>query len=193
MSMLAAPLKDTLARLGLKQAEIAQLLGVSPRTVSLWATGEQAVPGPVQGYLRLLEQASNEIRDREFRRLAERAHRFDEGVYRVTYRGIARGEREADHAIAVLRNGRIVGADRHGGVFRGSFAFSPADGLNTVHLRVEVPADGMLVNGFHAGPEGATVDLVANFKRATPTAKATVQVAGAPIEIELAFIEALPN
>jgi transcriptional regulator with XRE-family HTH domain len=191
MSKLA--LKDWLLRLGLKQAELAQLVGVSPRTVSLWATGEQALPGPVSGYLRLLEDASSSTREREFRRLDERTCRFDEGIYRVTYRGSVRGERETDTAIAVLRSGRIVGADRHGAVFRGSYDFNAEDKTNIVHLRVEIPPDGMLINGFDAGPKGAAVDLVGAFKRASPTAKAVLQVAGMPIEIELSFVEPLPN
>jgi len=191
--MTSTTLKDTLNRLGLKQAELAQLLGVSSRTVSLWATGEQALPEPVAGYLRLLERASGDTRETEFRRLAERASRFDEGIYRVSYRGTARGEQESDTAVAVMRSGRIVGADRHGAVFRGSYDFNPALGTNNVHLRLEIPSGAMLVNGISGGTKGMVIDITAGFKRATPTAKTVVNVAGAPIEIELAYIGPLPN
>lgn len=191
--MTTGSLKDCLARLGLKQAELAQLLGVSPRTVSLWATGEQALPGPVAGYLRLFEQASPETREGEFRRIDERTKTFDEGVYRVTYRGAAKGERETDTAVAVLRNGRILGSDRHGGIFEGSYEFNPADATNNVHLRLTIPPDGMLVTGLSGGPKGATVDITGVFKRAAPITKAIVHVAGAPIEIEMTYVGPLPN
>ncbi|MEQ1710457.1 MAG: helix-turn-helix domain-containing protein, partial [Hyphomicrobium sp.] len=47
-------LKGILDQLGLKQTELARLLDVSSRTVSLWATGETALPGPVAAYLRVV-------------------------------------------------------------------------------------------------------------------------------------------
>ncbi len=188
-----ASLKERLQRIGLKQTELAQLLGISPRTVSLWATGEQALPGPAAGYLRLLEKASASTREAEFRRLEDRHRQFDEGIYLVAYRGSSHGKQDGDAAVAVLRSGRIVGADRHGGVFRGSYDFDPASSLNTLHLRLEVPPFGVLVNGVSGGNKGLSIDIVGSFKRAAPTTKTTVSVADVPIEIELTYVEPLPN
>ncbi|MGL4397314.1 MAG: helix-turn-helix domain-containing protein, partial [Hyphomicrobium sp.] len=125
-------LKAVLERLGLKQAELARLLDVSPRTVSQWATGDQPLPGPVAGYLRLLESADPARRHDEFERLGVRAKTLDEGIYRVVYRGADDGE--GDTALAVLRNGKILGSDPHGGVFMGSYSFDAENDLNTVHL-----------------------------------------------------------
>jgi transcriptional regulator with XRE-family HTH domain len=191
--MSQATLRERLQRLGLKQTELAQLLGVSPRTISLWATGEQALPGPAAGYLRLLEEASSATRDAEFRRLDDRNNQFDEGIYLVSYRGGARGQTDGDSAVAILRSGRIVGADRHGGIFRGSYDFDPSSSLNNLHLRLEVPPFGVLINGVSGGSKGLSVDIIGSFKRASPTTKTTVNVAGVPVEIELTYVEPLPN
>lgn len=191
--MVEAGLKPALDRLGLKQAELARLLDVSARTVSQWATGSQPVPGPVAGYLRLLEAATPDTRKREFERLEDRLKQLDEGVYRIAYHGTASGEEETDHALAVLRNGKILGSDRHGGVFVGSYRFDRARGLNSVHMRIDVPPHGMLVNGYAAGPEGAHIDVSCHIARAEPKARTSVKVAGQPVGVELTYLGPLPN
>ena len=87
-------LKFTLEKLGLKQGELAALLGVAPRTVSQWATGSQPLPGTVAGYLRLFEAARPSTRRRELDRLPSRSKKLDEGIYRIGYHGKANGEAE---------------------------------------------------------------------------------------------------
>ena len=191
-------LKDTLDRLGLKQVELARLLAVSPRTVSLWATGETALPGPVSAYLRVLALAGPAIVAAEVQRLGWRSKMFDEGIYGVTYRGRARNhscdqDQPGGEALAVLRNGKILGSDRWGGIFSGSYEFDPVAGLNKVHVRIDVPPDGELITGFAAGPKGATFDIVVSLERATPKAAATVSVAGEPVDVEFSFLGPLPN
>lgn len=48
-------LREQLARHGLRQRDLADLLGVTPRAVSLWCCGQRAVPGPVVAWFALLE------------------------------------------------------------------------------------------------------------------------------------------
>lgn len=54
--MNAAEFRATIARLGLSQTGAAPVLGVSPRTVRLWATSPTEIPGPVHHLLLALER-----------------------------------------------------------------------------------------------------------------------------------------
>ena len=118
---------------------------------------------------------------------------FDEGIYSLQYTGHHNGEAETETALAVLRNGKVLGSDHLGGVFSGSYEFDAIRETNKMHVRLRVPPEGMLVTGFSAGPSGATIDIVGSFERAAPVSKAVVQVAGEPIEIQLTYLGALPN
>lgn len=185
-------LKEILERLGLRQAELARLLSVSARTVSLWATGGTPLPGPVVAYLRVLQYAGAEVVASELRRLKGRDKMFNEGIYGVSYKGEHMGLLDGDSGLAVLRNGKILGSDR-GGVFMGRYEYDPVHEHNRVHVRMQVPPEGELVTGFSAGPGGAIIDIVAAFERAAPVAAAVVEVAGRPVEIQLTYLAPLPN
>jgi len=185
-------LKVVLDQLGLKQAELARLLDVTPRTVSLWATGETALPGPVAAYLRVI-CGRPEVIQSELQRLSGREKMLSEGIYGLTYRGEEVDGSEGDQALAVLRNGKILGSDRFGGVFMGSYEFDMKREINRVHVRMQVPPEGELVTGFSAGPDGAILDIVGSFERAEPSARTIVEVAGRPVEITLSYLGPLPN
>lgn len=186
-------LKDILDRLGLRQAELAKLLDVSTRTVSLWATGASPLPGPVAAYLGLLQRLPPNALEDELARIAGRNKMLDEGLYSLDYRVSRRGKRDGDSALAALRNGKILGSDRFGGVFAGSYEFDSASQRNNVHVRMQVPPDGELVNGFAAGPAGALLEIVASFERAAPASKACIEIEGRPLEIQLTYLGPLPN
>lgn len=186
-------LKQALERLGLKQIELARLIEVSPRTVSLWATGEVALPGPVAAYLRVLQAAGPDVLAAEFARLDGRKKSFDEGVYTFSYALNGASAESGGDALAVLRSGRIIGSDRFGGVFEGSYHYDPAQQSNLFHVRVKVPPGGELVTGFVGGPDGANLDIVATLERAAPVATATIDVAGKPVDVKLTYLGPLPS
>lgn len=187
------PLQPALDALGLKQGELAALLGVHHRSVSGWARDAKAIPGPVAGYLRLLQAATPEMRKNEFERLADRRKQLDEGVYRIAYTGAAAGDVERGGALAVLRNGRIFGADPHGRVFTGTYDFDPLSSQNLVHLRLQVPPGGVLVNGVMAGRDGTAIDIACTVLRPNPISSAVVNVAGEPVAFEFTFVGPLPH
>ena len=145
-------LKDILDHLGLKQTELARLLDVSSRTVSLWATGETALPGPVAAYLRVV-RSRPDVLHQELKRLEGREKMLDEGIYGFTYKGEHLGVLDGDSALAVLRNGKILGSDRAGGVFAGSYAC--VGGVSSVvpvdlHIRGCPPSPVALLQGLIA-------------------------------------------
>lgn len=186
-------LKRILERIGLKQTELARLLDVSPRTVSLWATGEVNLPGPVAAYLRLLQAAGPDLVATEMSRLTGRPRMFDEGLYALAYQGHDGTPPQGGDALAVLRAGRIIGSDRWGGMFEGSYRYDPKHETNHFHVRMQVPPHGELVTGFTGGPDGATVDFVAVLDRATPVASATIEIEGQPVDLKLTYLGPLPN
>lgn len=186
-------LRVALERLGLKQTELAELLSVSPRTVSIWATGAAALPGPVAAYLRVVQSLAPAQLSLELGRLDGRQRMLDEGIYSLNYRAEIAGQADADDGLAVLRNGRILGSDRWGGVFTGSYLFDPATTSNTVHIRMQIPPGGRLISGYTAGPKGSTLEFVASLERAAPVSTTVVDVAGQPVEVQLTYLGPLPN
>lgn len=186
-------LKATLERLGLRQSELARLVNVSARTVSQWATGDVSLPGPVAAYLRVLEVLSPELLAEEFSRLEGRKRMFDEGIYSLTCRAKDCAPSASETSLAVLRNGKILGSDRQGGLFTGSYEYDAVTQLNKMHVRLQVPPNGILFTGAGAGPSGAVVDIIGAFDRATPASQAMVDVAGEEVELQLIYLGPLPN
>ncbi len=190
---MSSNLKSILKQLGLKQAELAKLLDVTPRTVSQWATGETAIPGPVRGYLRVLGAMPTELRTQEFNRLEERHKMLDEGIYELFYKAPDTEQIPGESALCVLRNGKILGSDRWGGVFEGSYKYDAIRNTNSLHVRLKVPPEGELVTGFSAGPNGATIEVTTTLDRAAPLTQTTVDIADQPVELQMKFLGPLPN
>lgn len=186
-------LRAILERLGLRQSELARLIDVSARTVSQWATGDVSLPGPVAAYLRVLQALPPELLAEEFSRLEGRKRMLDEGIYSLTCRVNDRQMDESDAALAVLRNGKILGSDRQGGLFTGSYEYDAATQRNKMHVRLQVPPNGVLFTGGGAGPGGAVVDIVGAFDRAAPASNAVVDVRGEQVELQLTYLGPLPN
>lgn len=186
-------LKSILKSLGLMQTELAKLLDVTPRTVSQWATGDTALPGPVRAYLRVFTALSEEARNDELGRLKERNKMLDEGIYEVEYKSKSSDQISGESALCVFRNGKILGSDRWGCVFQGSYKFDAVRKSNAVHVRLRVPPEGELVTGFSAGPDGADFDVTAQLDRAAPISQTSVNIAGSAINLQLRFLGPLPN
>jgi transcriptional regulator with XRE-family HTH domain len=183
-------LKRVLDRLGLKQTDFARLLDVSPRTVSLWATGEVTIPGPVRAYLRMLQFADESRRTLEFARLAAQSPCVHDGLYSLRYRPqghpLASGV-EGD-GIALLKAGRIVGSDTGGGKFEGSYRFDST--RQTFHFRVwlRVPPQGQLMTGLETKHAGSLLEVVAEFDRPDPFSSTVAHVEGRPLAVTMAYL-----
>ncbi len=188
-------LKRVLDRLGLKQIEFAQLLDVSPRTVSLWATGTVGIPGPVKAYLRMLQTCEPPRRAAEIARLRTDQPGVDDGLYSLSYAAsVADGvEAVTGDAVALLKAGRIVGSDNGGGTFEGTYRFDTVRQTNHFHVWLRVPPAGELVTGLAAGEAGAIVEVIADLVRPGPVASTVAEVAGRPFGLTLAYLGPLPS
>ncbi len=179
----------------MKQTDFARLLDVSPRTVSLWATGEVTIPGPVKAYLRMLQFADESRRTLEFARLAAQSPGVNDGLYSLRYRPHGQPiEPGADgDGIALLKAGRIVGSDTGGGKFEGSYRFDSV--RQTFHFRVwlRVPPEGQLMTGLDPGQAGSLVEVVAELDRPDPFSSTVVHVEGRPLNVTMAYLGPLPG
>jgi len=118
---------------------------------------------------------------------------LEDGLYGVKYTTVCKDRPDAGNALAVLRDGKILGSDPWGGVFVGSCEFDPDAGLAKVRLQFDVPPDGTLITGFSAGPSGAVLDIVGAVEGASPLAATVVEVEGTPVSVEITYLGPLPN
>ncbi len=182
-------LKPRLAKLGIRQSDLARLIDVSPRTVNLWASGSQPLPGAVAGYLRLLEAAAPGVRQAEFDRLDDRSKHLDEGIYGIRYSSAAAGEQ--GYGMAVLRRGKIAGGDVHGLLLSGSYRFDRIKAVNVVVLTLGITAN----EDTEETPEhnGASQQVAFMVPRAQPIANATVMLGSEAYQLELRYLGPLPE
>jgi hypothetical protein len=101
---------------------------------------------------------------------------LENGIYGLRFAASHDGEPADGSGLAVLRDGKVLGSDPLGAVFTGTYEFDAARQLNRVRLRLDVPPDGVLVTGFSAGATGATLDI-----------------AGAPVGVQIRYLGPLPN
>lgn len=118
---------------------------------------------------------------------------LEDGIYGLRFAATRDGETDDGSGLAVLRDGKVMGSDPLGAVFTGTYEFDPARQLNKVRLRLDIPADGVLVTGFSAGPSGATLDIVGAFAGSSADTTAFIQIAGAPVGVQIRYLGPLPN
>jgi hypothetical protein len=117
---------------------------------------------------------------------------LNDGIYGLAYRSGEAGEVSFSDGLAVLRAGRILGSDKYGGIFKGSCEYDAGAGVSRVHVRFEIPPNGVLITGHCAGSEGAALEVSCVVERPAPCSKATFNVHGQTIAVELTYIGPLP-
>jgi hypothetical protein len=112
-----------------------------------------------------------------------------EGVYGLSFTAPPQADSgERVEGLAVLRGGRVLGSDPHGGVFTGHYYYDAARGEAVIAVRLAIPPNGVLLTGLDAGPDGLLVDISGRFAPAKPVSSGVVDVAGAPIAVELRYV-----
>jgi hypothetical protein len=118
---------------------------------------------------------------------------LDDGIYSLALTAAGFHSEERSSALAVLRGGSILGADRWGGVFSGTYAFDPSMRVERVEIRLAIPPDGDTLTGLKGGPDGASVEFSAVFVGREAVARATVDIGGRLLILELAYVGPLPG
>ena len=182
-------LRQTLEDLSLRQNTFAKLLGVTPRAVTLWLSGERAVPAPVVSYLRLFEHLPPNLRQAELETVLEDGRKMREGMYAITFRS---GE-QTGAAVLVFENGRIYGVDTGAVRYDGGYTYDPiAESVDAV-IRITFPPDVEAVFGVR-NPYEWSYDVTAKFNPNGDSGDVEVETSlGQAIEAQYAFLRALPN
>ena len=118
---------------------------------------------------------------------------FQQGLYKIAYRSLDTKTPETGSALAILRDGKILGSDPNGGVFMGTYAFDLARALSHVELQIDVPPGGELITGFLGGTQGATLNVDGHFQSPNANSKAIINVGSGRIEVELSYLGPLPD
>jgi hypothetical protein len=119
---------------------------------------------------------------------------LENGIYGLTFTAAHASAAEGGQALAVLRDGKVLGSDPWGGVFAGSCEFDPARRVNKVRVQFGVPPEGTLVTGFSAGPDGAVLEIAGTVRQGRRRRTTTVvEVAGALVNVRLTYLGPLPN
>lgn len=116
---------------------------------------------------------------------------FRNGIYRIDYRSPHDDFVPSDDALFVVRDGSIIGADRHGGVYAGS-QFATRGALDGVRVQMTAPPGGEMVTGAIAGPDGAVIDIFSKLDPVRNFQTTTIEVAGDPVEISVAYLGPFP-
>ena len=182
-------LRQVLGEIGIGQADLARLIGVTTRAVALWIAGERPVPGPVEGYLRLLGQASPSVRQSELNRLKGRISGMRDGVFGIRFRG----NFGAGTGVLIFENGRVFGADEARVKYDGHYTFDEATGLANATIKVTYPPNVMAVQGI-SNPYEWSIDVTASFDPRRDAGTVPVRTSlGKPLNAEYFFLRGLPE
>ena len=149
-------LKEHLEAIGISQADLARLLDVTPRGVSLWMVGDRSVPGPVKAYVQLLRSIPLNLRQIELGRLRERKATMKNGMYGITFQS------NNDHGVGVLtfEDGVIYGVDEARVKYDGDYSINETTGMADVRLKVTYPPHVRAVFGVQ-NPYEWSIDVTA--------------------------------
>lgn len=115
-----------------------------------------------------------------------------DGVYELFYSCDDGGGRGADSLLLVMRQGRLIGADRWGGLVTGRCEFDRPSRRHRFLVELDVPRDGILVTGAPAPCAKQSIELVADLSGAPYNATGMVELFGERISLELLYRGPVP-
>jgi len=185
-------LKVAVKDLGLTPQDFARLAGVTPRAVSLWISGERAIPGPLEAYVRSLKLLPLNLRQVEFNRLKSEGSMMRDGMYGITFQSPASGG-GAGLGVLVFDNGRVYGSDSEGVKYDGEYLYKEATGLADVKLKVTFPPNVRSVFGVQNPYEWA-FDVTATIDPRRDSGNVQVRTSiGQAITAQFRFLRSLPE
>lgn len=185
--MNARELRAALADLRLSQVELAQLIRISPRAISLWLSGEREVSGPAAAYLALLLSLPRALQAEETARIRKEDSAMPEGMYKFSFVGTT----GTGLGVIILERGRVFGSD---GAVQYDGTYEPSTdrrGYVSVHVHLTVPPGVPLVQGVPAQPMSYGFDIDCAFA-SRGTTPVSVQTPFGPVQGHIAFLRAVP-
>jgi DNA-binding transcriptional regulator YiaG len=188
-AMNSLDLKAILKELGLTQADLARLLGITPRAVTLWMADARAIPGPAEAYIRLLRLLPANLRQIELSRLKQKGSKMRDGLYRISFQG----RQGAGMGVLVFEEGRIYGTDTEGVRYDGEYLFDEHSGLADVKLKVTFPPNVRAVFGV-SNPYEWSFDVTTHLNPKQDSGPVSVKTSiGQTIDAQFAYLRGLPD
>lgn len=116
-----------------------------------------------------------------------------DGLYSVTFFVEGGSEENSSDALAVLRDGAILGSDKFGGVFEGRLVGKSSGNGVGFSLRVRIPAGGVLVTGRRIGAQEAILDVVGELAHTEEVLEGFCEIEGERLVVIFRYIGLLPH
>lgn len=181
-------LRNALVSSNLTQLEFAKILGVTPRSVNLWATGQREIPGPVTAYIRLFQAIPQTFRDLELSLVKEDKKMLKEGMYNLTFEGF---EGEGGGTL-IFEGGRVYGCDTGGGRYDGQYQFNSQTQNIDSEIKVTIPPNVETVTGFVQPFEWA-FDIKFSFPRGNMDTPLKLNTVIGPVNAHIEYMRELPE
>jgi hypothetical protein len=129
-------LKNAMSALSLSPTSLAKLLGVTPRAIGMWLTGERSIPGPAEAYINLFSKLPTSQRELEIQKSEVEKLTMKNGLYQLEFAG----RNGSGYGVLIFENGRIYGSDVGNGKWDGTYTMNPVTKSADLEIRVEMPA-----------------------------------------------------
>jgi len=187
--MNAVDLRAILEELEISQADFSRLIGVTPRAVALWVADERAIPGPVEGYLRLLRLLPPNLRQMELNRLKQKGTGMRDGMFGISFQG----QQGYGMGVIILDNGRVYGTDVGGVRYDGEYLFDEPSRLANVKVKITFPPNVQSVFGI-SNPYEWAFDLTTSFDPRQNSGPLSLKTSiGKSINAQFVFLRSLPE
>jgi hypothetical protein len=174
---------------GLPHVDLARLLGVTSRAVTLWIAEERNIPGPAEAYLRIFRLLPPNLRQIELNRLKQKGSGMRDGIFGMAFQ--ARGV--GGMGILIFESGRIYGSDTERVKYDGSYIYNEATRLAAINVKVTFPPHVKAVFGV-SNPYEWSFDVTAEFDPNKDSGLIAVKTSiGQPIQAQYRYLRALPE
>jgi len=116
-----------------------------------------------------------------------------DGLYSLEFFREGEPNGDSGQALVILRDGKLLGADDHGGVFEGQMARTKCGTGSCVALTMRIPPGGVLVAGERTGMQEAVVDVVGVVSHTEAETNAVCDLFGQKLMIRFQYIGTLPH
>lgn len=118
---------------------------------------------------------------------------WQDGLYSVAFIQEGQPDESDGRTLAILREGKLLGSDEHGGVFEGLFAATLCGSAACIAVTLRVPAGGVLITGDRSGCEEAVVDIVGVLLKTGSDLQGICDICGHQMAVRFRYVGSLPH